>query len=340
MPKRWLDLNVKKEHEMATKAKALMEKAEDCVSDVLFGLNTCLSECSNSRRLVFCRKDRYYYASYEARSLISAVLENLERAVFFRRLYAYFDLELDEADEQTIAVLMSQDKAKRRHSSRKSSLNYKTRQAQISKQRIATNIEAAEASKKRRLERSYTPTSQKKLNVNAFTSRRGPRTQEQLRMEFENGGKVNQCDTCGKFYKKAHKRCVRGNQRPSQAQRARPPTIDMASDPALLPKDKEEESSDFVVEDDVIVEACSIGSDVDDNGSSECDGLVLIEQYGSSGPVDGPRRSGRQRKEINFVDLVGDLDSDVPIIDVSDQNFDPSEGSDLEDDFDMEDSSQ
>ena len=77
MAKKWLDVGNAKEAKFAAEMKKLMELAGECASDVLFGLNTCLSECSNSRRLVFCRKDRFYYHSYEVRSMVSAVLENV-----------------------------------------------------------------------------------------------------------------------------------------------------------------------------------------------------------------------------------------------------------------------
>lgn len=90
-PKSWLDIegNVK-DKELALKIKPILQLAGDNVSNVLFGLNTCLSECSNIRRLVFCRKDRFYYQTYEVRSLISAVIENVGRNYLYQRFHQHW----------------------------------------------------------------------------------------------------------------------------------------------------------------------------------------------------------------------------------------------------------
>ena len=59
-PKKWLDtFHVPYERKLANEMNPIFETAADSAYYVLFGLNTCLSECSNFRRLVFCRKDRF-----------------------------------------------------------------------------------------------------------------------------------------------------------------------------------------------------------------------------------------------------------------------------------------
>ena len=106
--KRWLDIdNDAKEAEFASKIRPLLQLAGESASDVLFGLNTCLAECSHSRRLVFCRKDRFYYSSYEARSLLSAVLENVKRAELYQRVFQHFDLSFDQRDDKVLEALES-----------------------------------------------------------------------------------------------------------------------------------------------------------------------------------------------------------------------------------------
>jgi hypothetical protein len=207
--KKWLDRNIEKEKDFITKMQPLFQEAKRTASDVLFGLNTCLSECINSRRLVFCRKDRFYYSSYEARSLISAVLENVGKTDLFKRLFQHFGIELDAEDENCIAELELQDKKGGKHSKRKKSLEFTTRQAVLSKRRIAVNIEATEASQARRQERGYLKYEDKKMGGNAsFLRKRGKQSQESLKAKFDDGiVGVNECPKCGMYYTNTHNTC-------------------------------------------------------------------------------------------------------------------------------------
>jgi hypothetical protein len=206
-PKRWLDIaNNSKEAEFAEKMKPLLNLAGESATDVLFGLNTCLAECSHSRRLVFCRKDRFYYSSYEARSVLSAALENVSRAELYERVFQHFGLCFDQRDDNVLEVLERQDSKKVRDSTRKRSLEFKTRQSQISKSRIEENIAAAEASQTRRDERGYTKLANKKLKTSVFAKSRGPKSQVDLKEMMDKGiGNVNECPKCGKLYTKSHK---------------------------------------------------------------------------------------------------------------------------------------
>lgn len=206
--KAWLDVegNVK-DKDLALKMKPILQLAGDNVSDVLFGLNTCLSECSNIRRLVFCRKDRFYYQTYEVRSLLSAVMENVGRNYLWQRIYAYFGLEWDAKDERVDQFFERKDEKREKHSDRKKSRKYSTRQAEISKSRIAENIAAGEESKKRMANRGYKTLASKRLKPGAFERRRGPMSQEELKAAHERGEKVTHCGQCGKYYKKTHNQC-------------------------------------------------------------------------------------------------------------------------------------
>ncbi len=239
--KKWLDEKNEKEKKFIEKMTPLFESAKDCVSDVLFGLNTCLSECSNSRRLVFCRKDRFYYSSYEARSLISAVLENIDRSALFEKIYEYFGLKFDSKDESVMNSLKKVDNKKIKDSERKKSLEYKTRQAEISKKRIEENISASQASNDRREERGYTMTKNKKLKVASFVRRRGKKSQEDLQELFDKEiGNVKKCGDCGKYYVNKHK-CKGASAKGKSIKRGYKKRKINVND---IPKEKEEEDEE------------------------------------------------------------------------------------------------
>jgi hypothetical protein len=213
--KKWLDSSNPREADLIEKMRPLFDLAQKSVSNILFGLNTCLSECSNSRRLVFARKDRFFYTSYEVRSLLSAILENISRADLFQRIYAYFDLEFSVQDLKVLDVLEKVDEKKDRDSARKKSLEYKARQASISKARIEENMEARLASQSRRDERGYKTKKQKTLeNEDIFERKRGKKSQAQMQKEFneQKGTRkkaVKQCEKCGGFFKKKHSCCLK-----------------------------------------------------------------------------------------------------------------------------------
>jgi Mutator-like transposase/Ulp1 protease family, C-terminal catalytic domain len=238
-PKRWLDVGNAKERGFIEKMTPLFREAGDSASDVLFGLNTCMSECSNSRRLVFCRKDRFYYSSYEARSLISAVLENIERVHLYERLFNHFGLILDDKDEKSMVALSKQDERKAKDSERKKSREFKERQAVISKSRIAHNIAASQASHDRREERGYTLTKDKKLKSASFVSRRGKKSQQELGELYDSGiGNVKKCETCETFYTKSHK--CKGHPPKGRKKSSKKRSRIVVE----IPKDKGEEESD------------------------------------------------------------------------------------------------
>jgi hypothetical protein len=233
--------------------KPLLNLAGESATDVLFGLNTCLAECSHSRRLVFCRKDRFYYSSYEARSVLSAALENVSRAELYERVFQHFGLCFDQRDDNVLEVLERQDSKKVRDSTRKRSLEFKTRQSQISKSRIEENIAAAEASQTRRDERGYTKLANKKLKTSVFAKSRGPKSQVDLKEMMDKGiGNVNECPKCGKLYTKSHK--CRTSARPTK-KRARSKAA--VPKPNRKPPKEKEEASDEPMSDEVPAEVLS-----------------------------------------------------------------------------------
>ena len=69
--------------------------AADQIEDVLWAMNTCFAENSHFRRLKFLRKDRFYYNSYEARSVLSGMCENLNQIDVIMLVYAQFGLSRD-----------------------------------------------------------------------------------------------------------------------------------------------------------------------------------------------------------------------------------------------------
>jgi hypothetical protein len=204
--KRWLNQQNQKEAKFIALMKPLFLDAGRTAGNVLFGLNTCLSECSNFRRLVFCRKDRFYYSSYEARSLISAVLENTTRADLFKRLFDHFGLVLGDDDAKSIQKLEQQDKLKEKHGERKASLDYKMRQAELAKKRIESNAEAKQASATKRADRSYKSFDKKKGFEPIFVKKKGSASQGDLEAQYNQGMTgINKCTLCQKFYKRSHK---------------------------------------------------------------------------------------------------------------------------------------
>ena len=218
MPKRWLDESNKKEAAMIEKMKRLTKLAGECASDVLFGLNTCMSECSNIRRLVFCRKDRFYYQSYEARSMISAVLENLKRTELYQQLFSYFGIEYDGNDENVLATLNQQDDTKLKHSTRKRSRSFIDRSSEISKNNIKLGSESRAVSKARTYARKYTEIHNKKLRPGgAFSRRKGQQSQVALEERHQKGDVlVKQCEECKGYYLKTHNRCLKRRKIPQK----------------------------------------------------------------------------------------------------------------------------
>ncbi len=172
---------------------------------------------------MLCRKDRFYYSSYEARSLLSAALENVSRAELYERIFQHFNLSFEQRDEKVLEVLEQQDNKKGRDSTRKRSLEFKTRQSQISKSRFEENIAAAEASQTRWDERGYTKLGSKKLKTSAFAKSRGPKSQADLREMLEKGigEMVSESIEEGKRPKKKH----RAKRKVSKRKRCRMPAI-------------------------------------------------------------------------------------------------------------------
>ena len=338
--KRWLDAENPKEQTLINKITPLMELAGDSATDVLFGLNTCLSECSNSRRLVFLRKDRFYYRSYEARSLISAVTENIGRAALYVKLFQRFGMEMDDKDDKVLDVYGKSDKVKVKRSERKKSLPFKRRQAVISKSRIEENIDAALASKERRDVRGYTKTGSKKLKSSAFARRRGSRSQADLEKMYEKGlGAVHKCDKCGWFYTKSHTACRKTSSKRSHSRsntsnhplrkrskgggkngkKSERALADLES----LPDEFEDEDileDDFDVEDEEVEEVAAAQHAKRRRGASSSRGRTSDQQ-----PRDErPRRAKRSKNSYAAIIAAakGDDDDEDDFVDVEDDDDD------------------
>ena len=338
--KQWLDPNNAREEALIRKITPLLELAGESASEVLFGLNTCLSECSNSRRLVFLRKDRFYYQSYEARSLISAVAENIGRAVLYVKIFDHFGLEMDDADDRALEEYQRSDKVKVRQSTRKRSLPYKRRQAAISKSRIEENIDAAQASKERRQVRAYTVTGNKRLKGVPFARRRGARSQTDLKEMFEKKlGSVRKCPDCGWYYTKNHAKCwknkvggARKRQKTNRKLSRKSPKPPRKKDPNQFQSDEEMDGMSDMDDDEI-----------DDLDSEDRNFVPHPRMYGKGGRkrakslslssdddeaveviLDRPRRRARPRRRDVMNALIGADEGEAldDIVDVEEESDD------------------
>jgi hypothetical protein len=98
------------------------------ISKLMTSLNTCMVENSNRRRLKYTPKTHFFQASYKARSLISAAVENASKLETARWLANTpgFDLDLE-----TVKLFGDMDNRARRHRQRKTSFEYTARKKRI-----------------------------------------------------------------------------------------------------------------------------------------------------------------------------------------------------------------
>jgi hypothetical protein len=158
----WLDLNVPRDKAKAEALKTMMEAAVERVDEVLYAMNTCLVECSNWRRLVFLRKDRCYVSSYNARSMLAALLENLSRSEVVLRLYKRLNLGTVLPSDM-LDALDAIDSKKQYYRRHKTGREYYARRKQVEVERAEYNIRCGEISKNRASKRKYKHISEKKL---------------------------------------------------------------------------------------------------------------------------------------------------------------------------------
>jgi len=231
--KDWLNPSNEKEAKMCAQLVPLLAQAAADVGDILWGINTCMSECSNSRRLKFCRKDRYFYASYEARSTVSAMLENLSPVEVLDRVYVHFGFVFDENDEEIRERLTELQERRTVDSERKRSVEFKRRAGALNK-KIATERRQELVADKRSSgvgKRAYNKEAEKVLGAdhplgiakkpkivkqtNPFSGgrRAGKASQKELQRRMATGERVMKCGHCGTLYQKTHKTCSTGSSR-------------------------------------------------------------------------------------------------------------------------------
>jgi hypothetical protein len=88
------------------------------------GLDTCMVENSNRRRLKHTLKTHFFQASYKARSLISAAVENAGKLETARWLANTLGVDLDQ---ETVRLFGDMDNRARRHRQHKTSFEYTAR---------------------------------------------------------------------------------------------------------------------------------------------------------------------------------------------------------------------
>ena len=235
--KDWLDESKARDAKICQQLKPLLEQAAQDVGEILWGLNTCMSECSNSRRLKFCRKDRYFYASYEARSTVSAMLENLSPVEVLDRVYVHFGFVRDAEDEEIRRRLQEIQEQREWDSQRKRSVEYKRRVGVLNKRlAIERRLElVADKRTKTPAKRAYNKDKDKVLGAehprgstkkakvvkqsNPFkpNARAGKTSQEELQRRLDAGERIMKCGHCGTLYLKTHRTCSTAKSTSSRA---------------------------------------------------------------------------------------------------------------------------
>jgi len=211
VPKKILDIGKPREKQLLEQLTTLVDVARQNASYVLWALNTCAAEGSNFRRLVFCRKDRFFYASYTARSCLSTLVENYGLEETYKKLTTALDFSDAVVDSRVCQDLAKQDEKRAWHSKRKKSVEYNEAQKNAKMWKAGHNIDVKEAAQeKNKLKRSSYKTSQSDgVQVyDMFRRKRGRQSQEQLRELFDKN-MANQCRQCGKFYTRngKHTKC-------------------------------------------------------------------------------------------------------------------------------------
>jgi hypothetical protein len=117
--KKYFNLENKKDLASWRKIVAVLERFEDSCEMILFAVDTCMSENSNRRRIVFLPKDKVFLRTYQVRSLLSAMLEIFARAQLYEMILAHLNLPLDDSDLTVLQVFHSVDSKKEYHSDRK-----------------------------------------------------------------------------------------------------------------------------------------------------------------------------------------------------------------------------
>jgi hypothetical protein len=211
VPKKILNGAKPREKQLLEQLATLVDVARQNASYVLWALNTCAAEGSNFRRLVFCRKDRFFYASYTARSCLSTLVENYGLEETYKKLTTALDFAESAVDRRVREDLAKEDGKRAWHSKRKKSAEYNEAQKNAKMWKAGHNIDVKEAAlEKNKLKRSSYKTSQSDgVQVyDMFRRKRGRQSQEQLRDLFEKN-MANQCRQCGKFYTRngKHTKC-------------------------------------------------------------------------------------------------------------------------------------
>ena len=223
-------LNVQKrmEKKLADKMKPLLELMGRLAPSLLTGINTCMSENTNWRRLVFVRKDRFYPSTYDARSLVSALLETLTRTQLYKLVWKKLGLQIGAHQEELFKKYAKHEKQKRNDNKRRRSTKYKIEDAKATLKKKAQAQKDKELTQLKKEQRkheggdydvvkdSVLPHGQEEAEAQLLkmfaASKRGPKSQSTLKAAYDAGielgqGPVELCDSCGRFFyaKKSHK---------------------------------------------------------------------------------------------------------------------------------------
>jgi hypothetical protein len=210
--KKILSASNAKEKQLIAQLEVLMQTATENAGFVLWALNTCAAEGANNRRLVFCRKDRFFYASYTARSCLSTLVDNYGLEETYKRLASALKFPANNAADDAVARdLAVLDAGRKWHAMRKKSVSYNEAQKNAKMWKASHNVEVREAAADKRKAKASTYKTSKSDGpqvFDAFRRTRGQRSQKELR-ELHGKGLASQCQFCGKYYalKGKHSSC-------------------------------------------------------------------------------------------------------------------------------------
>lgn len=136
----WFDLTDPSDKEMWENLLPIFAMAENQVAECLYLINTIRCEGSNSRRLVYMRKDRFTISTGEARSSASALREVHGLAGLFSRTWREIGLEVEPCSE-ILHKLGKMDKEFAKDRTRKQSDCYKIAAAKLDRKNSQTKQE-------------------------------------------------------------------------------------------------------------------------------------------------------------------------------------------------------
>jgi hypothetical protein len=194
------------------------------IHKLVTGLNTCMVENSNRRRLKYTPKTHFFQASYKARSLISATVESAGKLETARWLANTLGVGVDL---ETVKLFGDTNNRARRHRQRKTSFEYTARKKRTRLQRVQRKPAEQAADAERRMEQRYLTLAQKLIETKQPGQRRKRATQQELKAAYmSKSGSPQREVVCAVRLVLSPVSCLRARQTFAGRERARRAHID------------------------------------------------------------------------------------------------------------------